>query len=157
MTKKDLVLKISDEARIKQVHVKKVVQKFLDHIIDSLVQGQTVELRNFGVFKVKTRKGRKGRNSKVLVTLNNEWASAMWAATFTKLPSGPVSVTLPLMSPSTSGTYHQKRGTMMLTPIALKKAWARAARFASVLAGILASSAVIVVPMFSPRTSPAAV
>ena len=62
MTKKDLVLKISEEAKVKQVHVKKVVQKFLDSIIDSLVQGQTVELRNFGVFKVKTRKGRKGRN-----------------------------------------------------------------------------------------------
>ena len=33
-----------------------------DCIIDSLSKGETVELRNFGVFKVRMRKGRMGRN-----------------------------------------------------------------------------------------------
>ncbi|MFH1776223.1 MAG: HU family DNA-binding protein [Candidatus Omnitrophota bacterium] len=62
MTKKDIVIKISNETKIKQLEVKRVVQKILDVIIESLVNGQTVELRNFGVFKVKSRRGRTGRN-----------------------------------------------------------------------------------------------
>ncbi len=62
MTKKDIVLKIAEETGIKQIDVKKVVQKTLDKIIESLAQGEKVELRNFGVFKVKSRKGRTGRN-----------------------------------------------------------------------------------------------
>jgi nucleoid DNA-binding protein len=62
MTKKDIVLKISDETNIKQIDVKKVVQKTFDHIIDSLVRGEKVELRNFGVFKIKERRSRTGRN-----------------------------------------------------------------------------------------------
>ncbi|MCG2710919.1 MAG: integration host factor subunit beta [Candidatus Omnitrophica bacterium] len=62
MTKKDIVLKIASETKMKQQDIKKVVQKALDCIIDSLVNGQTVELRNFGIFKVKSRRGRTGRN-----------------------------------------------------------------------------------------------
>lgn len=62
MTKKDIVLKISDETNIKQIDVKKVVQKTFDSIIDSLVRGEKVELRNFGVFKIKERRSRTGRN-----------------------------------------------------------------------------------------------
>lgn len=62
MTKKDIVVKIADDTGIKQIEVKKVLQKALDDIIESLARGETVELRNFGIFKVKTRKGRIGRN-----------------------------------------------------------------------------------------------
>jgi nucleoid DNA-binding protein len=62
MTKKDIVLKISDESGIKQIDVKKVVQKTFDYIIDAMVRGEKVELRNFGVFKIKQRRGRTGRN-----------------------------------------------------------------------------------------------
>ncbi len=62
MTKKDIVLKISNETKIKQQDVKKIVQKTFDAIIESLVNNQTVELRNFGIFKVKSRRGRTGRN-----------------------------------------------------------------------------------------------
>ena len=39
-----------------------VVQKTLDYITEALVKGETVELRNFGVFEVKLRKPRVGRN-----------------------------------------------------------------------------------------------
>ena len=62
MTKKDIVLKIAGETGVKQLDVKKVVQRTLDHIIGSLERGETVELRNFGVFKVRQRRGRLGRN-----------------------------------------------------------------------------------------------
>jgi integration host factor subunit beta len=62
MTKKDIVTKITDETGIKQIIVKEVVQKTIDAMIDSLSSGETLELRNFGVFKVKERKARTGRN-----------------------------------------------------------------------------------------------
>jgi len=62
MTKKDIVLKISEETGLKQTDVKTVVQKALDHIIAALGRGETVELRNFGVFKVRSRRPRVGRN-----------------------------------------------------------------------------------------------
>lgn len=62
MTKKDIVLKVAAEAELKQLDVKKAVQKSLDTIVGALAKGETVELRNFGIFKVKARKGRTGRN-----------------------------------------------------------------------------------------------
>lgn len=62
MTKKDIVIKIANESGIKQIDVKKVVQMTFDAIIDALAKGEKIELRNFGVFKTKSRKGRMGRN-----------------------------------------------------------------------------------------------
>ena len=62
MTKKDIVLRITDLTGIKQVDVKKIVQKTFDVVIESLVRAEKVELRNFGVFKIKERKARFGRN-----------------------------------------------------------------------------------------------
>ncbi|MBP7056279.1 MAG: integration host factor subunit beta [Candidatus Omnitrophica bacterium] len=64
MTKKDIVIKISEDTGLKQVDVKKIVQKTLDYIVDGLREGKTIELRNFGVFKVKSRRPRIGRNPK---------------------------------------------------------------------------------------------
>ena len=62
MTKKDIILKVSDETNLKQIDVKKVVQKTLDCIVEALTRGEKIELRNFGVFKIKQRKSRTGRN-----------------------------------------------------------------------------------------------
>ena len=62
LTKRDLVIRISDETGIIQQQVLKVVQKTLDHIAEALAKGDKVELRNFGVFEVKVRKARIGRN-----------------------------------------------------------------------------------------------
>ncbi|MCK4519256.1 MAG: integration host factor subunit beta [Candidatus Omnitrophica bacterium] len=62
MTKKDIVLRIASETKIKQIDVKRVVQKILQCIIENLQEGKKVELRNFGVFKIKQRRGRTGRN-----------------------------------------------------------------------------------------------
>lgn len=69
MTKKDLVTKIAEETELKQIDVKKIVQRTLDHIIEALTKGETVELRNFGIFKVRSRKSRVGRNPKTGVTV----------------------------------------------------------------------------------------
>ena len=65
MTKKDIVMKVSNDTNVAQVDVKKVVQKTLDVVVESLEKGETVELRNFGVFKVKNRRGRIGRNPRM--------------------------------------------------------------------------------------------
>ena len=62
MTKRDLVVRISEETGLVQQDVLNVVQKTLDHISDAVTKGQKVELRNFGVFEVKVRKARVGRN-----------------------------------------------------------------------------------------------
>ena len=62
MTKRDLVVRISNETGLVQQHVLDVIQKTLDYIGDAVAAGKKVELRNFGVFEVKIRKARIGRN-----------------------------------------------------------------------------------------------
>jgi integration host factor subunit beta len=42
--------------------VARVIQAAFDVITDSLAQGKRLEIRNFGVFEVKTRDARIGRN-----------------------------------------------------------------------------------------------
>ena len=69
MTKKDIALKISEQSGIRQVDAKKAVQMTLDFIVEALSRGEVVELRNFGVFKVKTRRAMIGRNPKTGTTV----------------------------------------------------------------------------------------
>ena len=64
LTKKDLVLLVAKDTGITQVDVKRVIQGTLDHLVAGLKEGKTVELRNFGVFKVRQRAPRRGRNPK---------------------------------------------------------------------------------------------
>lgn len=62
LTKRELVVMISNETGLVQHQVLDVVQRTLDHLTDSLAKGDTVELRNFGVFEVRLTKARVGRN-----------------------------------------------------------------------------------------------
>ena len=62
LTKRDLVIRISEETGLIQQQVLDVIQKTLDYIAEALAKGEKVELRNFGVFEVKVRKARIGRN-----------------------------------------------------------------------------------------------
>jgi nucleoid DNA-binding protein len=62
MTKRDLVVRISAETGFAQQQVLEVVRRTLNCISEALAQGETVELRNFGVFEVRVRKARIGRN-----------------------------------------------------------------------------------------------
>jgi len=64
MRKRGIVLKISQDTGIKQVVVKEVVQRTFNTILDALKGGDRIELRNFGIFQVKKRKRRIGRNPK---------------------------------------------------------------------------------------------
>ncbi len=73
VTKKELVDRIADElnsshprSRIKRIQVRRVVQKFLDMIIDELAKGNRLEFRDFGVFECKQRAPRIAQNPKTL-------------------------------------------------------------------------------------------
>jgi nucleoid DNA-binding protein len=62
MTKKDMAKAIAEEMDLTQMQAKEIIQRVLDGITETLVQGGRIELRNFGVFEVKKRKPRKARN-----------------------------------------------------------------------------------------------
>jgi nucleoid DNA-binding protein len=62
MTKKDIVRSIAEKIDLTQLRTKEIVQKTFDAIIETLVAEGRIELRNFGVFEVKKRAGRKARN-----------------------------------------------------------------------------------------------
>ncbi len=62
MTKRELVVRIAEETELSQQQVFAVVQKTLDYITESLEKGENIEFRDFGVFEIKTRKPRIGRN-----------------------------------------------------------------------------------------------
>ena len=64
MTKQDIVVEISrnTDLKLNQDQIKDVLEASLESIIRALGRGSTVELRNFGVFDVVTRKPRMGRN-----------------------------------------------------------------------------------------------
>lgn len=62
LTKRDLVVQISNDTGLVQQSVFDVIQKTLDYITEALAKGQNVELRNFGVFEVRLTKSRVGRN-----------------------------------------------------------------------------------------------
>ena len=64
LTKRDLVLSISDKTGLTQQEVFSVIQLTLDGITEALATGRDVELRNFGVFEVRLTKPRVGRNTK---------------------------------------------------------------------------------------------
>ncbi len=69
ITKRELVSKITDQLgarghEVTQQTVFEVVQTLIDQITDSLSQGDTVVMRNFGAFEVREMKAKIGRNPK---------------------------------------------------------------------------------------------
>jgi integration host factor subunit beta len=62
MTKKEMVRAIAEEMSQPQMLVQEIIQGVFDGIIDTLEKERRIELRNFGVFEVKQRKSRTGRN-----------------------------------------------------------------------------------------------
>lgn len=66
VTKKELIDRIADRTGNKRVVVKRVIQSFLDEIIDELGSGNRLEFRDFGVFECKIRAARTAQNPKTL-------------------------------------------------------------------------------------------
>jgi integration host factor subunit beta len=66
ITKKELIDRIAETGGHRRVQVKKVIQQFLDEIVNELGRGNRLEFRDFGVFETKIRKARKAQNPKTL-------------------------------------------------------------------------------------------
>jgi integration host factor subunit beta len=66
VTKKELIDRIAVRTGLKRVHVKRVVQQFLDSVVNELGKGNRLEFRDFGVFETRVRKARKAQNPKTL-------------------------------------------------------------------------------------------
>jgi DNA-binding protein HU-beta/integration host factor subunit beta len=64
LTKNDIVRTLAEKYELEIASTRRVVQGTLDMVLDALLKGDKVELRNFGVFEVIERKGRIARNPK---------------------------------------------------------------------------------------------
>ena len=62
MTKRELVMRVANELGMTQSDVSKIVEGMFETISQTLASGERWELRDFGVFEVKTRASRLGRN-----------------------------------------------------------------------------------------------
>jgi integration host factor subunit beta len=66
ITKRELVNRIAEETGQTKVVVREILQRFLDSVIDELVDGNRLEFRDFGVFEVRERPARVAQNPRTL-------------------------------------------------------------------------------------------
>lgn len=64
MTKAELVEDVADAAELTKKDAERLVEIVFESIIESLNQGEKIELRGFGSFRVRERGARRGRNPK---------------------------------------------------------------------------------------------
>ena len=64
MTKAELVEDVARAAELTKKDAERLVEIVFESIIDTLNQGEKIELRGFGVFRVRERGARRGRNPK---------------------------------------------------------------------------------------------
>jgi nucleoid DNA-binding protein len=69
VTKQDIIRVISEEFGLTLIQARQIVQNLFDAIVNALTEEGRVELRNFGVFEVRWRKARKGRNPRTGTTV----------------------------------------------------------------------------------------
>jgi integration host factor subunit beta len=62
MTKSELVELVSEKLDITKKDAESLVNTVFASIIEAITEGDKVELRGFGCFKVKSRRARNGRN-----------------------------------------------------------------------------------------------
>lgn len=66
ITKKELIDRIAEQTQAKRVVVKRIIQSFLDEIVEELGKDNRLEFRDFGVFETRTRASRIAQNPKTL-------------------------------------------------------------------------------------------
>lgn len=66
ITKRDLVNRIAERSGATKVVTKTILQMFLDEIVRELAAGNRLEFRDFGVFEVRSRRGRRAQNPRTL-------------------------------------------------------------------------------------------
>jgi integration host factor subunit beta len=64
MTKAELVEEVARSVELSKKDAEKIVNMVFDSIIDALHEGEKIELRGFGSFRLRERKARIGRNPK---------------------------------------------------------------------------------------------
>jgi integration host factor subunit beta len=64
MTKAELVEEVARSVELSKKDAEKIVNMVFDSIIDALHDGEKIELRGFGSFRLRERKARIGRNPK---------------------------------------------------------------------------------------------
>ena len=64
MIKSELVINLAQKTGLNKTDAKKIVNIIFDEIVKTLAEGGRVELRNFGILSLRTRKSRIGRNPK---------------------------------------------------------------------------------------------
>ncbi len=64
MTKKDITKTVAEKHSLTAVQAKAVTATFIEAITDAIFSEGRLELRGFGTFELKQRKGRMGRNPK---------------------------------------------------------------------------------------------
>jgi len=62
VSKREIAERVARKAKQTQLVTKRIIQLFLDELIEELAQGNKLEFRDFGVFDVVIRKRRVGRN-----------------------------------------------------------------------------------------------
>ena len=62
LTKADIATKIADDCGFMKGEAAEIVEKILDIIKNSLIQGEDVMISGFGKWTVKSKKSRRGRN-----------------------------------------------------------------------------------------------
>ena len=62
VTKYEIVQRVAEQTGLEAVQVKRVAQLLLDGMVEALANEGNLELRDFGVFRARTRKARKARN-----------------------------------------------------------------------------------------------
>ncbi len=62
MTKAELVAKVAEEAGVTKATAERCVNAGIGALVDALAKGERIALPGLGVFNVKERKARKGRN-----------------------------------------------------------------------------------------------
>jgi len=69
VTKKDIVRRIAEELGVSQTQTREIVQRTFDAIIETLTTDMKIELRNFGVFRIKLRRPRRAINPRTKESL----------------------------------------------------------------------------------------
>lgn len=64
MIKSELIDKLAEKENISRSVAKRIVNTLFDTITQALIEGNRVELREFGIISVRNRKARIGRNPK---------------------------------------------------------------------------------------------
>ena len=66
ITKKELIDRIAEQQNCKRTQVKRIVQAFLNAIVEELANGNRLEFRDFGVFESRMRASREAQNPKTM-------------------------------------------------------------------------------------------